>query len=131
MATLDLLTIMSLVATGATSISAMQWEKRVLLISASNVNDRSLIAQRNIVARWKLGAEGRDLAVVEIVGDKVIGASEPAATLRQRYRLPVARFVVILIGKDGGTKLRETRTISAAVLEKTIDAMPMRRAGGR
>ena len=69
--------------------------------------------------------------MVEIIGDKVIGASDPADTLRRRYRLPTNAFAVILIGKDGEIKMRQARPIAAAALENTIDAMPMRRGGGR
>lgn len=131
MTTLKLLITMSMMLADPTSISAMQWEKRVLLVSAPDANDPSLNDQRGIIARWRSGAKERDIAVVEIVGDKVAGASDAAATLRQRYRLPSAGFAIVLIGKDGGGKLRETRPISAAILEQTIDAMPMRRGGKR
>jgi hypothetical protein len=131
MITPKLLMIVSLMAAASTSISAMKWDKRVLLVSAPDAHDPSLDHQRRIIAGWRTGAEERDLAVVEVVGDRVAGASDLAATLRQRYRLPAAGFAVILIGKDGGAKLRETRPISAATLEETIDAMPMRRGGNR
>jgi Domain of unknown function (DUF4174) len=131
MITLKLFTTVSLVAAASTSISAMKWEKRVLLVSASDANDPSLDDQRRIMDRWRSGAKERDFAVVEVVGDKVAGASDPAATLRQRYRLPTAGFAVVLIGKDGSAKLRETRPIYAALLEETVDAMPMRRGGQR
>lgn len=131
MITPKLLTSVSLMAAVSTSISGMKWEKRVLLIGAPDANDPSLNEQRCIIARWRTSAAERDLAVVEVVGDKVAGASDPAVTLRGRYRLTTAGFTVVLIGKDGGTKLRETRPISAAILEEAIDAMPMRRGGNR
>ncbi|MEG8026967.1 DUF4174 domain-containing protein [Sphingomonas aerolata] len=35
------------------------------------------------------------------------------------------------MGKDGGEKRRSAHPFPAAVLERTIDAMPMRRAGRR
>ncbi|NYD89522.1 DUF4174 domain-containing protein [Sphingomonas melonis] len=66
-----------------------------------------------------------------IVGDRVSGADDGAAALRKRYRLPAGGFVAILIGKDGGEKLRSAKPILPEVLAGTIDAMPMRRAGGR
>jgi len=131
MITLKLLMTVSLLAAGPASISAMKWEKRVLLVSAPDPNDPSLNEQRRIIARWRAGAEERDITIVEVIGDNVAGASNSAATLRQRYRLPIAGFTVTLIGKDGGSKLRGTRPISAATLEEVIDAMPMRRHGKR
>ena len=128
--------LMNLLMTASLSAAAnhvadMKWQKRVLLVAAPDAGDASLVDQRRIVARWQSAADERDLAVVEIVGDRVVGASDAAATLRQRYRLPAAGFTVVLIGKDGGAKLRRTRPIPAAILEETIDAMPMRRGGGR
>ncbi|MEN2786941.1 DUF4174 domain-containing protein [Sphingomonas qilianensis] len=110
----------------STTISTMKWEKRVLLVSVPNANDPLLNDQRRIIARWRSGAEERDLAIVEIVGDKVIGAIDPAASLRRRYVLPRAGFTIVLIRKDGSAKLRGTRPISAAMLRTTIDAMRMR-----
>ena len=109
----------------------MRWEKRVLLVSAPDASHPSLTEQRSIITGWKSGADERDLAVVEIVGDRVVGASDPAAGVRKRYGLPTSSFTVVLIGKDGGAKLRRSRPISAAVLQATIDAMPMRQDGGR
>jgi hypothetical protein len=123
----NLLIALSLAAAAPSSIAAMRWEKRVLLVAASGGQDPSLQQQRRIISRWRDAAAERDLAVVEIAGDQVTGASETAATLRQRFRLPADGFLALLIGKDGGTKLRQTHPISAAVLEETIDAMPMRR----
>lgn len=131
MTVLKLLMTLPLLAAAPTNISAMKWDKRVLLVAAPDERDLSLRNQRRIIARWNAGADERDLAIVEVVGDKVAGASDAAATLRQRYKLPTRGFSVVLIGKDGGAKLRQTRPISAAVLEGTIDAMPMRRNGER
>jgi hypothetical protein len=126
-----LLMTVSLMAADPASISAMKWEKRVLLVSAPNANDPSLNDQRRIIARWRSGAAERDITIVEVVGNNVVGVSNSAAMLRQQYRLSTANFAVVLIGKDGGSKLRGTRPIAAATLEEVIDAMPMRRGGKR
>lgn len=131
MIALSLLAAVSLITVAPTSISAMKWQKRVLVISAPDANDRLLLEQRRIIARWRLGAEERDLAVVEVVGDDVVGASDPASLLRLSFRLPTVGFAVVLVGKDGGAKLKENRPISAAFLEATIDAMPMRHGDKR
>jgi len=111
------------------TVAQMKWERRVLVVSAP-ADDASLTEQRRILAAWKTNAAARDLTVVEIVGDTVRGASDPAAALRRKYHLP-ATFTAILIGKDGGEKLRSAKPFPAAALEATIDAMPMRKAGQR
>lgn len=122
-----LLSVLSLAAATPTSLSALQWEKRVLLVSAPAAQDRSLREQRVIMERWKAAAEDLDLQVIEIIGESVTGVSDAPATLRKRFNLPSDRFSVVLIGKDGGLKMRQTRPIAATALEETIDAMPMRR----
>jgi len=124
-----LLMIASLAAPA--TVAGMKWQKRVLLVSAADAADPRLAEQRRIVAHWLGEAEARDLVVVEVVGDRVTGTRETAAAVRRRYRLPAAGFAVALVGKDGGTKLRQARPIDAATLRDTIDAMPMRRAGQR
>jgi hypothetical protein len=131
MIALTLVMAASLVATTPPTLAAMRWQKRVLLVSAPDATDPLLKEQRLVLSRWRAGAEDRDLAVVEIVGGTVAGTDEAARVLRQRYKLPTTDFAVLLIGKDGGTKLRRTQPISSVILGETIDAMPMRRSGGR
>jgi hypothetical protein len=45
---------------------------------------------------------------------------------RRRFHIRPNDFTVILIGKDGGEKLRSRQPISLDTLRSTIDAMPMR-----
>lgn len=113
------------------SIADMTWQRRVLLISAPSGQDPAAREQRAIIARWRAQGEARDLSVVELMGDRVVGATDTAAALRDRYRLPTTGFTAVLIGKDGGEKLRDRRPLTASLLERTIDSMPMRRGGGR
>lgn len=113
------------------SVAAMQWDRRVLIVAAPSADDPNLVEQRRTLAAWRAEAERRDLSVVEVLGDRVTGATDAAASLRRAYRLPADGFAVVLLGKDGGVKRRATGPLAAADLARTIDAMPMRRAGGR
>ena len=112
------------------TIAQMKWERRVLIVAAASGENAALAEQRRILANWKANSDDRDLTIVEVIGDRVQGAGDTAATIRRRYRLPTA-FTAILIGKDGGEKLRSAKPFPAAALEATIDAMPMRKAGQR
>ena len=112
------------------TIAQMRWERRVLIVAAPSAQDASLAEQRRILAAWKTNAAARDLSIVEVVDNQVRGAADTAAQIRRRYRFPAA-FTAILIGKDGGEKLRSAKPFPAAALEATIDAMPMRKAGQR
>ncbi len=111
-----------------TSLAEMRWHRRVLLVAAPAADDAGIVGQRRALASWDKGARERDLAVVTVIGDRVTGATDSAAQLRKRHRLPRDRFVAILIGKDGGEKMRAGTPIAAETLAETIDAMPMRRA---
>jgi hypothetical protein len=112
------------------TLAQMRWERRVLIVAAPSPQDPELDEQRRILDNWTAKRDERDLTVVEIVGDQVRGAGDSAPALHRKFRLP-ATFTAILIGKDGGEKLRSAHPFPAVVLERTIDAMPMRRAGRR
>ncbi|HXH14825.1 MAG TPA: DUF4174 domain-containing protein [Sphingomonas sp.] len=112
------------------TLAQMKWERRVLIVAVASGEDAALAEQRRILANWKAKSEARDLSIVEVIGDRVRGAGDTAASIRRKFRLP-AGFTAILIGKDGGEKLRSAKPFPAAALEQTIDAMPMRRAGQR
>ncbi|RXD05180.1 DUF4174 domain-containing protein [Sphingomonas sp. UV9] len=112
------------------TLAQMKWERRVLIVAVASGGDAALAEQRRILANWKAKSDDRDLTIVEVIGDRVRGAGDTAASIRRKYRLPAA-FTAILIGKDGGEKLRSDKPFPAAALEQTIDAMPMRRAGRR
>jgi len=112
------------------TLAQMRWDRRVLIVAAPSPQDPELAEQRRILDNWTAKRDERDLTVVEIVGDQVRGAGENAPALRRKFRIP-GTFTAILIGKDGAEKLRSAHPFPATVLERTIDAMPMRRAGRR
>lgn len=57
-----------------------------------------------------------------------ISVATPAEqqALRKRFHVAPEAFAVILVGKDGGEKLRSDRPVTWERLQSTIDAMPMR-----
>ena len=124
------MSILLAAALAQSTIAQMKWERRILVVAAPSATDPQLAEQRRILAAWRKQGDARDLTIVEVVGDGITGAADDAASVRRKYRLP-AGFTAILIGKDGGEKLRSPRPFPAAALAETIDAMPMRRAGQR
>ncbi len=102
-------------------LARFRWHSRVVLALAPTRDDPALLAQRRLFAA--LGAEGRerDLVLVEAPGDTAEGAA-----LRRRFGAG-AGFVAILVGKDGGEKLRSAAPLGRDALFPLIDAMPMRR----
>ena len=109
------------------TLAAMRWHHRILLVFAQT-GDPRLAAQRQLLSGEGAGVADRDLTIVEVVGPQVRGAADTAPALRDRYAVPGDGFAAILIGKDGGEKLRSGEPIATGRLFATIDAMPMRRS---
>lgn len=120
-----------LAAAPAPGVDAMRHHRRVVIASAPRADDPHLLDQRRALEGWRAGAADRDVSLIEIAGDHVIGASDRADVLRRRFDLPADRFAAVLIGKDGHVADRAAAPFPAAALQATIDAMPMRRAGRR
>jgi len=63
--------------------------------------------------------------------DVVVQAITPEAARRDRPELSVnsqASFEILLIGKDGGIKLRREQPVAAHEITALIDTMPMRKS---
>ncbi len=100
----------------ADGLAAYRWSRRVLLLFADTPADPELRAQQADLAAHAAGLAERDMVVI---------VSNDAA-LRRQVRAPDG-FAVVLVGKDGGVKLRKSSPVAFADLAATVDAMPMRR----
>ena len=118
-------------AGAAPTIAAMRSHRRVLIVATPTLGDARFAQQRRALAGERRGARDRDVALVAVSGTRVIGADDHATLLRRRWHLPPGDFQVVLGGKDGREALRSLRPLPARALQRTIDAMPMRRAGQR
>lgn len=74
----------------------------------------------------------RDLVVFEVleressrVGDTLLD-KEAADAIRKRFAAAPNRFTVILVGKDGGIKLKRNEQTDLRQIFTLIDSMPMR-----
>lgn len=106
-------------------------DMRVLLIFSP---DDSGLYQEQIqeMAEHAEGIDERDLVLFSIFpAEGVNPENEPlnqahVVELRQQFGVEENDFVVVLIGKDGTEKLRETGFLNSETLFSTIDSMPMR-----
>jgi hypothetical protein len=121
------LTLAAAVQPQPNAIDAREAEPRLIVVFAPSRDDPRLVHQQALLRQSQTGMADRDVHVIEVVGDTVAGAHEYAAALRQRYAVPRSRFGVVLVGRDGGVKLRSAEAIVPRQIERTIDAMPMRR----
>ena len=107
-------------------------KNRLLLMFAPTADEPILAAQRGQLSDDPQGLIDRDMVLIEIVADQVMvmGRTMPdleAGELRDRYGVGESQAAVLLVGKDGGVKVRQAQAVSAESLFATIDAMPMRR----
>lgn len=121
----------------ASPLVAERWNKRVVLVFAGR-DDAALKTQVEDLLADKTKLAERDMLVIAVAGDSVsvpFGAMEASASageLRRAYAVPAdASFTLILIGKDGGEKLRREKPVPAGDVFALIDAMPMRRSEAR
>ena len=118
--------------TGPRSMDDFLWKNRPLLVFVPAANDTVLSEQRSALASQRNDLVERDVVVIEIIGSDVwIGTGDAPslnpAELRARYGVDESESVVLLVGKDGGVKMRQSSALSAQALFAEIDAMPMRR----
>jgi hypothetical protein len=113
-------------------LEAYQWNNRVLIVLAPSPDHplyRTLESQISVHAG---GVTDRDLVIFRLfemgesrVGPKVL-TKQQAFALRTRFSVKSGQYVVILIGKDGGIKLRREARTDLADIFGLIDSMPMR-----
>lgn len=100
-------------------LDAARWNLRPVLVFAPSGEHPDFLRQEELLAMDAEGLAERDVRVVRVLGDS-------DAALRTRFRAPMAEFAVILVGKDGGEKLRSSEPVTTGELFALIDTMPMR-----
>ena len=115
----------------AQNLSQHLWKNRVILI----VSEDNAAFERQILA-FKANEKGmneRSLIVYHLKSyeyEQVMpkGNVQKSTNLFEKYKQANVSFELILIGLDGGIKLRQTDFLSCEKLFAIIDTMPMRSA---
>lgn len=108
------------------------WKNRPLLLFADSPDTPAYRTVRKALDSQSEQIVDRDMVVIEIFETGLVRVDtrplpdENADKLRQRYEVPEGILTAILIGKDGGLKLRQTGSIDLAQIFALIDTMPMR-----
>lgn len=114
-------------------LARFEWTHRPLLVFAPEAIDPRVEILRNRFAIRHCAMRERDMVVGLMVEDgasRMDGAQLSPATvraMRERFDVSDGMFVVVLVGKDGGEKLRETDLPDLDQIFDLIDGMPMRR----
>ncbi|MFK8008369.1 MAG: DUF4174 domain-containing protein [Saprospiraceae bacterium] len=116
------------------SLSQHVWENRVILIFASDFQNQKLKQQLDFFQKEKKGLADRKLIVYQITPDKIkrdgknlVEKSELRNEL-EKFKIEKNDFTFILIGLDGGKKMRSSEVVSIQKLFSKIDRMPMRQS---
>jgi hypothetical protein len=117
---------------GETALDGYRWQNRLLLVFAPDADGALYRRQQEMLLVAECGLNERDVVVISVLKDVVSTKERPAAPvsaddLRDAYDVLPHDFRVVLIGKDGGVKLRQDEPILAADLFALIDSMPMRK----
>jgi len=98
--------------------AAAQQLDRTLLIFGKEAAPGTVEQQLLLFQKDTAGMKERDLKIQVI---------DTGNSLIKKYKVLENQFTVLLLGKDGGEKLRTLQLLSTANLFSIIDAMPMRR----
>ena len=117
---------------GETALDGYRWQNRLLLVFAPDADSALYCRQQEMLLVAERGLNERDMVIICVIRDAVSTKGRPAAAvaavdLRDAYGVLPQEFRVVLIGKDGGVKLRQEEPISMADLFALIDSMPMRK----
>lgn len=118
--------------TSPTSLEALRDRFRPLLLFAAKPDDPSLLAQMTKLKDAAPGLHDRDILLIVVPFDtpsptEVSLTPESAMAARRRFHVAPPDFTAILLGKDGGEKLRSRKPVSFDKLRELIDSMPMRK----
>ena len=117
----------------------LRWKNRLVLIVTGSENISFLKQQSEIFSDLQIELEERKLLLIDVRGDRyrILEASSELFledqwiiddSIYKRYSQGLHTDEIILIGLDGGVKLRQSTTLQAEALFALIDGMPMRRA---
>lgn len=94
------------------------WKNRVVVVFALTEADPAYAEQlRLLEARWDQMAERDVVLIVD---------TDPSAKTEIRQKLRPRGFMMVIIGKDGGVKLRKPFPWNVREISRSIDKMPLR-----
>ena len=108
------------------NLSDYKWKNRVLILSDITDNRNNSKSAYNLV-NSKLDAwKERDVILLFLINKELMTAK--GGRIKYKPELPKKFNGYILIGKDGGIKLKETYPLIPKKVFELIDGMPMRKA---
>ena len=113
-------------------LSQFQWKNRLLFLFAPNHSHPLFDGLQKSIANQQAEVADRDLVIFEILESGTSRMDtrdldpQVAQSLRDKFDVSPGRFALILVGKDGGVKLKRQEQTQLEDIFALIDAMPMR-----
>ncbi|WP_422743388.1 DUF4174 domain-containing protein [Mycobacterium sp. WMMD1722] len=116
----------------ATELDDYLWQRRPLLLFAPTDRDPRLAETLNRIEVDRCDVDDRDMVIGVVVteGTSTLDgralSADQSRRLKDRYAIDDSAFTAVLIGKDGGEKLRIDDVPDLHTVYAVIDGMPMR-----
>ena len=116
----------------AAELSDYRWERRPLLLFAPTESDPRLVETMRRIEASRCDFADRDMVLGRIVTagtstlDGHVVDRNQAQRLASEFGIAADSFSVVLMGKDGGEKLRVAGVPDLQAIYAVIDGMPMR-----
>ncbi len=128
-----LISLISFQSMSAQNLTEYKWKNRLIIIFTQSSDSKNAEEQLNKLKKDADGLKERKLKIIHsIPGEYQVVFPEISdwqdSDLYRKMKQEEDRFEIILIGLDGGVKLRQTELLTLSKLFQTIDSMPMRKA---
>ncbi len=101
-----------------TDLSEFKWKKRPVIVFADSPDDPAFVEQMELLSAQPDRLNERDVVVIV--------DTDPDARSAIRLKMRPRGFMLTLVGKDGGIKLRKPFPWDVREISRSIDKMPMR-----
>ena len=114
-------------------LNQFQWKNRLLFLFTPDGKNPIFKKFQSEIKLQIAEVEDRDLVVFEVLEngpsrmDRTQLDRQVADSIRNRFKAPEHKFTLILVGKDGGTKLKRHDQANLKEVFELIDSMPMRK----
>jgi hypothetical protein len=114
-------------------LDAYLWEKRPLVLFAPAPEDLDYRRVAGDLDRRRAEIDDRHMVIIAVFETGAVwidGLRSPRARaehMRERLGASAGELTAVLVGKDGGIKLRQNGTIDLGDIFARVDTMPMRR----
>lgn len=117
----------------AQSLAEFKWKNRLILVFTESVENQNFQNQLHLFEKDLKAFQERKLVLIHAIPEKqkiiIPGMSGwQDSNLYQKMKRSKDGFEVVLIGLDGGVKLRQKEILETEKLFDLIDSMPMRKA---